>query len=471
MHVHIRWRVACGLMPLLALSSAVIAQNSDPLTLREALALALVQSPALEAYAFDVRAAESRALQAGLRPNPELEFEIENIRFSGGGDTTTRAFDAGGMLQDREVEDGPGAGLDNAEFSLSLSQLIELGGKRAKRIAAGEQEIAASTWDFEVARVNLLAHVAERFVLALAAQVNAALAEDSLNLAEEVHGAISARVEAGAASPIEASRAQLETSTAIVEVEQARRGVLSAYSALAAAIGLDKISFTEVAGDMAIAPETLRWDVLEEAAVESPEIRRWLAEIALCESRLDLERAQRWPDLTITGGWRTSNLDTAGSRTFDNTGTLTGFGRTSPEDDRAHSFLLSFSLPVPLFDRNQGSVREAEHLVSKAEAETRAAEVHLESALFQAWQAQAAAAVRVEQLQESIVPQAEQIFASTNEGYREGKLDYLSVLDAQRTLFESRAQLAAARTELHIATIALDRLAGSIDESIQNSEE
>ena len=417
------------------------------LTLRDALSLALEHSPALEAYSYGVRAAEARALQAGLRPNPELEFEIEEIRFSDGGDTTTRAFDNAGVLQEQEIEDGPDAGLDNAELTLSLSQLIELGRKRAKRIAAGEQNVAATTWDYEIARVNVLAEVAHRFVLALAAQQKAALAEEALKRAQAVHRTIEARVEAGAASPIEASRAQLETGTAGIDVDQAQRAVQSTHAALAAAIGIDKASITEVVGDIETVPPSIPWNALQESIVEIPESRRWLAEVALRESELALERAQRWPDLTVTGGWRMTNLDDTRFNTFDAAGTPTGFGNASPDDDRAHSFLVSFSLPIPLFDRNQGGIREAEYLVSKAEAESRASGLRLESALYQAWQTQAAAAERVTRFRSAIVPQAEEIFAATDEGYREGKFDYLAVLDAQRTLFETRAQLTAAQAD------------------------
>jgi cobalt-zinc-cadmium efflux system outer membrane protein len=94
--------------------------------LRQALALALLQNPELRAFAWDVRAAEARTLQAGLRPNPELGLEVENIAGTG-------------VLQ----------GGQSAETTLRLNQVIELGGKRARRlqVAAVERDLAA--WDYE----------------------------------------------------------------------------------------------------------------------------------------------------------------------------------------------------------------------------------------------------------------------------------------------------------------------------------
>src|SRR6187402_471561 len=78
----------------------------------EALQNTLENSPQLAVYPYEQRAAEARALQAGLRPNPELEMEVENV--AGSGDYS---------------------GTQNAEYTLTLSQVIELGDKRQSRQA------------------------------------------------------------------------------------------------------------------------------------------------------------------------------------------------------------------------------------------------------------------------------------------------------------------------------------------------
>jgi len=90
-------------------------EPNDELTLRQALAAALVNNPQLIAFAWENRAREADALQAGLGPNPELELEIEN--FGGSGEV---------------------AGFQGAETTLALSQLVELGDKRRKRLAVAE---------------------------------------------------------------------------------------------------------------------------------------------------------------------------------------------------------------------------------------------------------------------------------------------------------------------------------------------
>ena len=124
-----------------------IAEPTGAVTLREALALALMHNPDLKAFSWDVRASEAKQLQASLWPNPELEVEIE---------------EAGGS--------GERKGFDGAETTIQLSQLIEMGDKRGKRtkLASLEKELAG--WDYEAKRLDVFTEVAKAFVEVLAAQ-------------------------------------------------------------------------------------------------------------------------------------------------------------------------------------------------------------------------------------------------------------------------------------------------------------
>src|SRR5687767_4089171 len=117
------------------------------LRLPQALALALMQNPNLAAFAWEVRAGEARTLQAGLPPNPEASVEVENVAGSG------------------EFQ-----GVDEAEVTVGLSQVIELAGKRRKRthVAALERDLAA--WDYETARLDVLTQVTQAFVDVLRVQ-------------------------------------------------------------------------------------------------------------------------------------------------------------------------------------------------------------------------------------------------------------------------------------------------------------
>ena len=133
------------------------------LSLEEVLRAALLQNPELSSTAFEVRAAEARTLQAGLLPNPELELEFEN--FGGTGEVR---------------------GVDASESTFQLSQLIELGGKRARRLRAAGLERDLAGWDYEAKRLEVLTEATKGFVDVLAAQERLALTEDIVRLSEQV---------------------------------------------------------------------------------------------------------------------------------------------------------------------------------------------------------------------------------------------------------------------------------------------
>jgi cobalt-zinc-cadmium efflux system outer membrane protein len=110
-----------------------VGELKGALSLEEVLRAALLRNPALSSTAFEVRAAEARTLQASLLPNPELELELED--FGGTGEVR---------------------GVRASESTLQLSQLVELGGKRAKRVGAAGLERGLATWDYEAKRLEVL---------------------------------------------------------------------------------------------------------------------------------------------------------------------------------------------------------------------------------------------------------------------------------------------------------------------------
>src|SRR5215207_3902055 len=130
------------------------------ITLKDAVALALLQNPALAAFAWESRALEVRILQAGRRPNPTLDALVEDLGSS----------KLIGADQTRPIQ---------PQTTLQLSQLIELGGKRTarQRLATANRELA--DWDFETARINVITEVSRAFTDVLAAQQVIALTDET----------------------------------------------------------------------------------------------------------------------------------------------------------------------------------------------------------------------------------------------------------------------------------------------------
>jgi cobalt-zinc-cadmium efflux system outer membrane protein len=122
-------------------------ESKEPITLKNAVALALMHNPHLKAFSFEKRAKEARALQSGLRPNPKLNISVEDAAGSGG-------FN----------------GFDQSQTTIQLSQLIELGGKRAARLRSNNLSKKLADWDYETKRMDVLTQVARSYALLLKSQ-------------------------------------------------------------------------------------------------------------------------------------------------------------------------------------------------------------------------------------------------------------------------------------------------------------
>ena len=124
------------------------------------------------------------------------------------------------------------------------------------------------------------------------------------------------------------------------------------------------------------------------------------------------------------------------------------------------ALVLAFSMPLPVVNRHQGAILEAQHRLAKAGEERRAAVVRVHTALAAAYATLTAAFAEATALREESIPGARRVFEATSEGYRQGKFSLLDVLDAQRTLFEARGQYIEALATYHKAVADAERLIG-----------
>jgi cobalt-zinc-cadmium efflux system outer membrane protein len=386
------------------------------LRLPQAQALALMQNPDLAAFAWEVRAGEARTLQAGLPPNPEMGVEVENV--AGSGDFQ---------------------GVDGAEVTVGLSQVIELAGKRRKRthVAALERDLAA--WDYETARLDVLTQVAQAFADVLRVQERLAVDADLVRLAEQIYRIVAERVKAGKVSPLEATRARVALATSRIARQRVQRELTAAKDRLAATWGGTRATFERVTGDLETLNPIPSAAVVAQRIVQNPDIARWATAMARRHAAVTLAEANRTPDPTLG----------AGVRYFNNV-----------DEADAHALLLAVSVPLPVFDRNQGNILEARYQLARTEVERRAAAVRVQTALAETHAALSAAFSEASTLRDEVLPGAQQAFDAAREGYRQGKFQFLEVLDAQRTLFEARGQYVEALSTYHKAVAALERLIG-----------
>jgi cobalt-zinc-cadmium efflux system outer membrane protein len=390
-----------------------VEEPTGVITLREALALALMKSPELAAFSWEARAREAQALQARLFPNPELDVEVEN-------------FAGTGAL----------GGLDDAETTVQLGQLVELGGKRSKRkrAAALDQDLAG--WDYELGRILVFTETSKAFVDVLVAQKRTELNQEFVRLAEQVLDVVAERVRAGKTSPVEEIKARVALSARLIDKRNAEEELAAARTVLAAAWGGTAPTFSAARGDLERSPEVPSFEALSGRVSDNPEMARWLVEIEKLRASLETERAGRFPDITLRGGVR----------------------HISATDDWA--FVAGLSVPIPVFNRNQGATMEAQYRVAKAEEQRRALHLRVQAALVSTYRELSSARNEAVSLKNEVLPGARRAFEATGEGFRQGKFGYLEVLDAQRTFFEAQARYTEALGVLQKAVADAEGLLG-----------
>ncbi len=396
-----------GPAPIHGQIAAPVREAAAPLTLDEAWTLALSASPRLAAAAFELQAQDGSVQQAGVLPNPVVEMSIE--------DTQTRA------TRTRTVQ---------------LNQLIELGGKRSARVGAAERGREVAAAELEMARLDLRATVRLAFVDVLLAQERLRLSEEAHAVARRAAETVARRVTAGKVSPVERTRAGVEEASARVEVSQARGELTAARQRLAAAWGGREPRFTRAEGRLSL-PEPPSAEALAARMQASPVLSRARLEVQRRQALAEVERSRRMPDLTVSVGSKRA------------------------EDLGRSQTLLGVSIPLPLFDRNQGNVLEALRRADKARSEQLATETDLAAALAQACESLNTARLEAETLRREVLPGARSAYQAASKGYELGKFAYLDVLDAQRTYFQTQFQHLRALAQAHRAAAEIERVLGA----------
>ena len=374
-------------------NGVVVSEPTGPLTLRQALALALTGSPELAMFDYDIRIAEAAVLQASLLPNPEASLEAENIAGT-----------------------GSRGGARAAERTLQLGQLIELAGKRRKRVAAARFNRELAEFDYEAKKREVFLNVHQAFIEVLAGQRGMAVNQEIVGLTESVLPDIRRRMEAGKTSPIELTRSNVAIATARIGLEQARRDMLGARHRLAAQWGSTKPRFSSAVGDLEESPALPSLESLTARLASNPRVARFPAQHAQREAALARERAEGVPDVTLRGGVR----------------------HFAEGDDTA--FVLGASVPIPLFDRNQGNIQAAREQIGRTDAERAFVEAKISAELAEAYHAAVAAREQIELFREIVMPQSDEALKMTTEGYQAGRFSYLEFLDVQRSLVTARQQ-------------------------------
>ena len=389
-----------------------IVEPNGPITSSQVTTLLLQNNQEIAALSWQMKSRKAAALQTVLLPNPELVVEVENFAGSSAAD-----------------------GFSNAETTISLSQLIELGGKRGIRRQVSGLDLDIAGLEHQARSIELVADARLAFLEVLAAQEKFQVATEQLKIAQEVIAVVQARVQAGKVSPIEASKAQISLSTSRINFNNAKRKLELKRKSLALFWGSTKPVFTEVVGNLLdCATEKPSIEHLSKQLENHLLIQKATLAVEQAKTTIRLARAGRIPDLTVSGGYRNF------------------------EESNDHAFVAGISLPLPTFDRNQGTIAEASHDLARAKSDLTALKTSMTTELNLAYQDLLAAELEAKILNDQVLPSAQSTFEAVREGYQQGKFSYLEVLDAQKTLCDLTLSRIEASSAYHASNIQLLRL-------------
>ena len=368
--------------------------------------------PRLHAAMAAERAAEGRVVQAGLYPNPIAEAEAEE-------------YDIGESRA------------DGAEATLRITQPILWSGKRRDAVEAARAEVQVRRLEREQLELELTARLFDicqelvflRRALALNDELTS-FARQSLEIAQT-------RYELQAAPESDVSRSEVE----VIELELERRSLHREAAEATARL-------SELIGGVRVQPDQIR--ETPALSIGEPNLaaaRQWLtgehpairaagARVEAARARLEREQSARLPELAVTAGY--------------------GHSRAASNNTAE----AAISIELPIFDRNQGAIASARAEIDEARRAADDLTNHLVAEFDAATERRQAAQDRQRIHARRVIPTAQRAHEQVSEGYRAGKLGFLELLDAQRTLTSARWQQLQLIREIRQADGQLFGLAG-----------
>jgi cobalt-zinc-cadmium efflux system outer membrane protein len=273
----------------------------------------------------------------------------------------------------------------------------------------------------------------------LAAQELLVLAQDSANLARRATDIASKRVAAGKVSPVEETKARVAEAGVRVALTQTQSDLRNARRRLASLWGNPSPRFSEAKGEVDRLPPMPDPELIEQRLRNSPLLQRAELELVRRKSLVTVEQSKTVQDVTVSVGLQRR------------------------EESLREQMLVGVSVPIPLFNRNQGNLLEALRREDKAREELAATRITLSSEAYQVVERLGARRQEAELLRTEVLPGAKSAYEAATIGFENGKFSFLEVLDAQRTFFSAKSQYLNALAALHRAMTDLESILGQPD--------
>lgn len=399
-----------------ALALAVLFSGSSharSITLEWALQQTLSKNAELVAYPYRLRQAEALAEQASVRPNPELSIAVEN------------AYGSGEFSK-----------LDAAEISLTLSQTIELGGKRQQRLQYANAELMQQETEYQLTRLDVLAETSRRYYQLLTLQEK--IDVNNRRQREEAGAlkSIEARAKAGAIGQADVAKMALRQARTQDEGRLLHNAQALAKLRLAAMWQGDG-NFSHAQGELKQLPSLPDRAQVAASVEQSPNLLNQLALQRLADSRLALAQSEGRSDISIG----------LGVRQFQAT------------DDQA--LLIDFSMPLAFSNPNRGRIKAAQAEADFSNNQQLVLRRQLQLSLLDLRQQLAGSIEQTKRLQTTLLPLAHTLLSETRTGYNQGRYSVLQWVDAQAELFSTERRLIDTQQQAFEQLLELERITGS----------
>lgn len=364
--------------------------------------------PSIGAATANVAAATAARRVAGLRPNPELQTQVENIGGSG-------AY----------------RGVRSSETTVGVALPLELGGKRPARVALANARLSRAQIQAEIARADLRLRVTQLYIEAVAAERRSEVLAEQAGIANNAFRASSERVKAGDVGPIEQQRADVLRINAQVAADSAARQAQAARANLETLLNasvtgpFDRVWFERIDGYGPQRPV----DIEETLALVAAQ-----ADVRTADAQVRVARSLRIPDLTVSASAR----------------------RLAATNDTAA--VVGLSIPLPFFNNGSAFVAQSQAERTQAQALRSLAIVDTRQQIASAQTEVANAAATARAAGGPGLAAAREAARIARIGWSQGKFDQIALLDAERTLSQTRQTYVDALAAYHDAQARLDRL-------------
>jgi len=416
-------RMAAACLAALALSSGpAFAQPAVPgRNVESFLEIARERNPELSAMRHEAAAARERPEWAGAFPDPAVRVELMDI--------TNAGTDASPSLNPSKI----------GGTKYTVMQMLPWFGKRDARRQAAEADAQAVSIKADATWLELSTRIKTAYAQYYLASENEKLTREVLELIARLESVAQARYAGGLTAQQDAIRAQVEQTTMrtdLVMLESERRRASSRLNALVARPASAPLAPPERIRPLPPPARLVQSDLEERASARNPLIAAEAARARSAGKQVELADLDRYPD------WIVGVMPTQMGNRIGEWG-----------------IMLEVNIPLQQ-DSRRAREREARAMLDAANAKRQAASVAALGELGESL-ASLEAARRTEALAAtSLLPQAELTFQSALAGYENGKVDFATLLDAQRQILRAKQERLKAQAEAQMRLADIERIVG-----------